>query len=194
MKERNSMEVKDKIVDLLKDTGRTGMINLIDYMEEGGFFTAPCSSKYHLCREGGLAEHSLNVYYGMLEIDKALNAGLPNDSIIICGILHDLGKMGDYGKANYIENILKSGKVSTAEPYKTNPELSYITHEIKSISIAQRYILLTEDEEFSILYHNGMYSPLSRQYQGKETPMSLILHWADMWASRITEVEKEEEE
>lgn len=187
------MEVKGKIVSLLKETGRTGIINLIDYMEEGGFFTAPCSGAHHLSREGGLAEHSLNVYYGMLELDKALGSELPADSIIICGLLHDLGKMGDYGKPNYVENILKSGKPAS-KPYKTNPELLYIPHEIRSVAIAERYITLTEQEEFAILYHNGMYSDLKYAYSGKETPLSLVLHFADMWASRVTEVEDETEE
>lgn len=33
------------------------------------------------------------------------------DSITLCAILHpDLGKAGDYGKKNYIENTLKNGK------------------------------------------------------------------------------------
>ena len=43
--------MKDKIIELLKETSRTGIINLIDAMEEGGFFEAPCSTDKHLCRE-----------------------------------------------------------------------------------------------------------------------------------------------
>lgn len=186
--------MKDEIIYLLKETSRTGVIGLIDYMEEGGFFTSPCSGAHHLSREGGLAEHSLNVYRGMLELDKALGSALPFDSIIICGLLHDLGKMGDYGKPNYVENILKSGKQSESKPYVTNSELLYIPHEIRSVAIASRYITLTEQEEFAIIYHNGMYSDLKYAYSGKETPLSLILHFSDMWASRVTEVEEGTEE
>ena len=184
--------MKDKIIDLLKETGRTGVIGLIDYMEEGGFFTAPCSGSHHLSKEGGLAEHSLNVYYGMLELDKALEADFLYESIIVCGILHDLGKMGDYGKPNYVENILKSGQQSASKPYTTNSELLYIPHEIRSITIAERFIPLTEDEEFAILYHNGMYSDLKYSFKGKETPLALALHFADMWCSRVTEYEGKE--
>lgn len=186
--------MKDKIISLLKETGRTGIIDLIDCMEEGGFFEAPCSGANHLSKEGGLAEHSLNVYYGMLELDKAYKAELPHDSIILCALLHDLGKMGDYGKPNYVENILKSGKQSDSKPYVTNPELLYVPHEIRSIAIANRYIILTEDEAFAILYHNGMYSDLKYSFKGKETPMALALHFADMWCSRVTEAEGEAEE
>lgn len=183
----------DKIISLLKGTGRTGIIGLIDFMEEGGFFTAPCSGQYHLAEPGGLAEHSLNVYFALLGIDGALDANIPLDSIIICGILHDLGKMGDYGKGNYIANILKSGEQSKSKPYVFNSDLLYVPHEIRSIAIAQRFITLTEDEQFAILYHNGLYTPLGNSYKGKETPLSMALHFADMWCSRVTEAGEKKE-
>ena len=181
--------MKDKIISLLKGTNRAGVEKLIDCMEAYGFFEAPCSASHHLSTEGGLAEHSINVYYGMLELDKALAANLPHDSIILCGLLHDLGKMGDHGKSNYIPNVLKSGEVSAAKPYKTNAELSYLPHEVRSAMIAERYIELTEDEETAILWHNGLYSTFKYDIPGKETPLYLILHTADMYASRFMEAE-----
>ena len=186
------MNVKGTVIKLLKSTKRVGVDELIKAMEQGGFFTAPCSSDKHLCVQGGLAKHSLNVYSLMVDMDKGLESKLPIDSIIICGLLHDLGKMGDYGKPNYNENILKSGEISTSKPYVTNPALSYVPHEVRSIAIAQRHIPLTEDEEFAILYHNGLYTPLGNSYKGKETPLSLIMHFADMWCSRVVESEEED--
>lgn len=186
--------MKDRIVSILKETKRDGITDLIECMEDGGFFEAPCSGAHHLSKEGGLAEHSLNVYEHMVALRLAFNSDIPADSIKICAILHDLGKMGDYGKANYVENILKSGKRSDSKPYITNKELLYIPHEIRSIAIAERYISLKEEEEFAILYHNGMYSELKYSFNGNETPLSLVLHFADMWASRIAEAEEGEEE
>ena len=179
--------VKDKIIDLLKSTEREGIDNLIEAMEQGGFFTAPCSSDKHLCCPGGLAEHSLNVYSAMVDIDAGLAADLPEDSIVICAILHDLGKMGDHGKPNYTENILKSGQVSSAKPYSTNKDLIYLPHEIRSAMIAERYIYLSEDEETAILFHNGLYSTFKNIIPGHEFPLYLILHTADMYASRFME-------
>ena len=186
--------MKQTIINMLKETSRTGVIDLIDYMEEAGFFTSPCSSDKHLSREGGLAEHSLNVVFKMNELDKAFKADLPWDSIIICGLLHDLGKMGDHGKANYISNVLKSGTVSAAKPYKTNPELIYLPHEVRSVMIAERFIELTEAEETAILWHNGLYGTFKYDIPGKETPLYMILHFADMWASRVVEKKEEEAE
>ena len=48
--------VKEEIIATLKKTGRNGMDDLIAYMEEIGFFTAPASGGNHSNGEGGLAE------------------------------------------------------------------------------------------------------------------------------------------
>lgn len=42
---------------------------LIDFIEhETSWLTAPASTKFHLCRESGLLEHSVNVTETMLKI------------------------------------------------------------------------------------------------------------------------------
>lgn len=185
------MEIKEEIISLLKRTNRSGMEGLIKAMEEGGFFTAPCSGGHHLAKEGGLAEHSLNV----AKIAKGTlwtmcnDNDISEDTLIIVCLLHDLGKMGQYGKTNYVENTLKSGKQSASKPYKTNPDLLYVDHEVRSIVIAQQYIDLTEEEQQAILWHNGLYGNFRYQIQGKETALYLILHFADMYASRVLEEE-----
>lgn len=147
-----------------------------------------------MAKEGGLAEHSLNVLNVAADISRVLSKrgklslDAENKLIIVC-LLHDLGKMGQYGKSNYIKNTLKSGKQSTKQPYKTNPDLMYVDHEVRSIVIAQQYIELTEEEQQAILWHNGLYGNFRYQIQGKETALYLILHFADMWASRVLESE-----
>ena len=75
-------------------------------------------------------------------------------------------------------------------PYTSNPELMYVDHEIRSIQIISQFIDLTEEENWAILMHNGMYGPFKYEIQGKETPLYLILHMADMWASRVIEDQK----
>lgn len=178
----------------LRKTQREGIEDLITAMEDGGFFTAPCSGAHHLSREGGLLEHSMNVLTKARALNEVWEAGIPDDTIVIISLLHDLGKMGDHGKTNYVENILKGGNRSSAKPFVTNPELLYLDHEIRSVMIAERYIKLSEEEEQAILWHNGLYSLFKYEIQGKETPMYMILHFSDMWASRVVEVEKEGKE
>jgi len=46
-----------KFKELLLSTNRKGMENVIERLEELGFFKAPASTKFHLNCEGGLLEH-----------------------------------------------------------------------------------------------------------------------------------------
>ena len=46
------------------------MPELINHMEEIGYFTAPSSGSYHGACEGGLAQHSYNVWqFGLTTIN-----------------------------------------------------------------------------------------------------------------------------
>ena len=184
------METRERIKKLLLSTERKGMENLIEWMEEAGFFDAPCSSKYHLSEPGGLAKHSLNVFHNATkqltsyfsENEEVVTFDFV-DAITICSLLHDIGKTGQYGKPTYIKN-----EDPEQGAYRSNKDLLYIPHEVRSIAIISKFIDLTEEEQYAILYHNGLYSNL-QNFKGKETPLLLILHHADMWASRVTEKE-----
>ena len=62
-----------------------------------------------------------------------------------------------------------------------------LPHEIVSVIEASKYINLTEDEQRAIAWHNSLYGVFKYDIQGKETPLYMIIHFADMWASRVTE-------
>lgn len=187
-------KVHDTTVELLRMAAepcdKVCMDLLIGHMEDDGFFEAPCSGANHLAVHGGLARHSLNVLTIMQKLNLSLEGRATYKDIILCSLLHDLGKMGDHGKPNYVPNFLKSGAISTAKPYCTTEDLPYMDHEVRSLMIAERYITLTAEQEQAILYHNGLYGSFKYQIPGKETPLYLLLHFADMWASHVTEVHK----
>lgn len=198
-----------RIKDLLLSTERPGMKNLIEYMEDNGFFTAPCSTSHHLSTEGGLAQHSYNVYMIAKDIFYLLYPGeteerSSEDSLIICSLLHDIGKMGQFGKPNYVPNMMKGRatkanpnpepKQSESKPFKSNPDLLYVDHEVRALSIIGRFIELTEEEQLVILWHNGLYGPFKYEIPGKEIPLYMIIHFADMWASRVIEGEDDPNE
>lgn len=191
--EQNAKELDNKkfVVDHLLSTKREGMEDLIDYMEQIGFFEAPCSGGNHLACQFGLVHHSRNVMMAAENIGYALLGKVKyaeiRDSVIIAAALHDLGKCGDFGKQMYVPNILKSGKVSEAKPFKRNPALLPLDHATRSIKLATLFIDLTEDEEFAIRYHDGLYESANYAVKGNETPLYLILHYADLWSSRVTE-------
>lgn len=188
-------KVESNLMDVFKETllkvDRDGIADLLIYVENIGFFDAPASGSNHLCKKGGLLEHSINVWKSAEKIGVALWGGEQynqmQDSIVIASLLHDLGKCGDYNKAMYIDNVLKSGESSKSKPFKRNPDLVATPHAIRSIKLATLFIDLTEDEEWAILCHDGLYDFMRYELQNKETPLQLIIHWADMWASKIIE-------
>lgn len=183
--------MKGQVIELLKSTKREGIEDLIKYLETIGFFTAPASTQFHGAYEGALVEHSLNVCHlakrlclNWLTDEEVLKM---NDSIIICALLHDVGKCGQFGKQLYVPNILKSGKPSETKPFERNKDLMTLPHEIVSCIEITKYIDLTEDEQLAIAWHNGLYGTFKYDIQGKETPLYMIIHFADMWASRVVE-------
>lgn len=179
--------MKTNFMKYYEKINREGKEELLEHLEEIGYFTAPASSQYHLASDGGLLEHSLNVVKVMMKLAPTLKLDNLEESIIIVGLFHDIGKASYYGKPNYVENILKSGKRSDSKPYENNKDLLGIPHEVSAIHILSKYIDLTEDEAFAILYHNGLYTSTGYGLKGKETPLYLLTHFADMWASRVLE-------
>lgn len=192
-----AVEKKDKIYEeidrLMLSTGREGVEDLLVYMQESGFYDAPASTRFHGAYEGALAEHSLNVMNCARTLSKAWLGKKwyeeHQDSIIICSLLHDLGKCGQFGKPLYVPNVLKSGKPSDTQPFATNSDLMTLPHEVVSCIEATKFIDLTEEEQRAIAWHNGLYGPFKYDIQGKETPLYMIIHFADMWASRVIEKE-----
>lgn len=186
--------MKERFIKLLLATKISGMDSLVEIMEIGGFFTAPCSTKHHLCKEGGLLEHSMNVFEMLCKLNEATGAELDYTDMVVCALLHDLGKMGDHSKPNYVDNVLKTG-ISKAQPYKTNPELTYEEHEIRSVIIASRCIKLTEEQEHAILHHNGSWCKLDSSFSSTwdKEPLTMLLHFADLYCSRFIEVEDGED-
>lgn len=184
-------KVYEEIDKLLLDTKREGIEDLVSYLNDIGFYDAPASTRFHGAETGALAKHSLNVMNCARTLAIAWMGKKwyqeHQDSITICALLHDLGKAGQFGKPLYIENILKSGKASDAQPFKTNDDLKTLPHEIVSVVEATKFIDLTEDEQRAIAWHNGLYGIFKYDIQGKEDELYMIIHFSDMWASRIIE-------
>lgn len=52
---------------------REEFLNFMEFVEtETEYLTAPASTKFHLCKEGGLLEHSVNVAENLLKIKNTL--------------------------------------------------------------------------------------------------------------------------
>lgn len=191
---KKAEDIQTEIMSELRLVNRAGMDNLIAHLCNIGFFKSPASTQHHLCKDGGLAEHSWNVYQvadtmarGLLDFQDYTKL---SDSLTLVTLLHDVGKCGQFGLPYYAENILKGGKRSEAKPFEVNKELLPVPHSIVSVSEISKHIELTQEEQFAILCHDGLYGDMKYVIQNKETPLYLLLHSADMLASRVVEIEE----
>ena len=77
----------ERFESLLRSTKRDCIESLITFIRKSDFYTAPASTRYHSCHEGGLLEHSLNVYDRFVEKFKdnlwAEKVDVNKDSLII---------------------------------------------------------------------------------------------------------------
>ncbi len=165
---------------------------LIDFMEnETEWLTAPASTKYHLCKENGLLEHSVNVAETMLKLKNAVAPHITDESCVIVALLHDLGKVGMPGNPQYIKNEptekQKMYGYKPYYPYRFNADLIYLSVPIRSVYLALRYIELTETEIQAIVYHDGQYVEDNRSSATREEPLTLLLQYADTWSGFVLE-------
>ena len=83
---------------------REEFLALMNFVEqETEYLKAPASTKFHLCKEGGLLEHSVNVAETLLKLKNILAPEISDESCVIVALLHDLGKVGMPNKPQYIK-------------------------------------------------------------------------------------------
>ena len=62
---------KDKFIEIFtKNITREGASDLLEFLKKTDFFVAPASTQFHNAFEGGLCEHSINVYNRFLNAVK----------------------------------------------------------------------------------------------------------------------------
>lgn len=201
-------ENKIAFCSLLNSIERDGaqVDKLIHKLESSDFFEAPASSKYHNSEEGGLVDHSLKVYNNLVSLVKmkGLDNVIPKDSIIICGLLHDMSKMNLYEKyyANkkvYSDSGSKFDNIGkfdwqAVEAYRTrddNDRFIYGSHEETSEYMVSTFIPLTVDESVAIMnHHNGISWDSKKAVSGclyARYPLACLLHVADIMSTYIDE-------
>lgn len=179
---------------------RDGIDNLMEWVEnETDFFTAPASTRYHGSYEGGLLEHSLNVYNRLLfEMNTVVGEGWQDiyspETIAIAALFHDLCKIDRYVLTEKWRKD-EDGQWEAYDAYDYNNDKAEMGHGAQSVYYLQKFIQLTEIEAQAIYWHMGAYdiSPYSSLANCSETfkwnPLAFLVHRADMAATYITENE-----
>ena len=189
--------LKEKFVKIYNDNiKREGADKLLNYLlsDASDFFTAPASSRYHSDYEGGLLEHSLNVYDCLcdyLSRDTVKNKyGLnpSKETIAIVSLLHDLCKINFY-KTSFRNAKNDKGVWEKVPYYEIDDKLPY-GHGEKSVYVISGYMRLTREEAFAIRYHMGFSSTDEARNVGKAFemfPLAFALSVADMEATYFME-------
>ena len=187
------MKTSDQILDLWDKVNRSGIDNLKDWLcNKSDFFTAPCSTEFHLAVPGGLAQHSLNVL--ALLRDKTFYYGLDvsEETHIVLSLGHDLCKANFYVKGK--KNVKENGQWREKEIYIVKDQLP-LGHGEKSLSILQDFITLTKEEKLAIRWHMlafdaGIHFNYPSGFAFREAsknPLVVLLFTADYEASQIVE-------
>ena len=168
---------------------RQGSKELLDWMLTTDFFTAPASSKFHSAYEGGLCDHSLNVYNVLIE---RYNDKKPDETYAIVALLHDLCK------AEFYKATMRNVKNETTGawekvPYYTIEDKFPFGHGEKSVFLIERFMRLKVEEAIAIRWHMGGFDDAARggsyAINGafEKYPLAVKLHLADIEATYLIE-------
>lgn len=194
--------MKEKFINLLRNTQREGMEQIVNYLEKSGFFTAPASTTHHLANDGGLMEHSINVYHAavatrsqVLNLKPELEERLPENSIVIVALLHDICKANIYKKAQKWRKD-EQGRWEQYDSYDVDYSKLPVGHGEKSvIMLLSLGLKLTIDEIVAIRWHMGAWDLPFQSYEEKSNineaannfPLLSVLQAADNLATHLLE-------
>ena len=183
---------KSQFKDIVaSEISRDGINDLMQYIESRDFFIAPASTRFHNAFDGGLVDHSINVYDALMRIDNAFQLHLKSESMAICGLFHDLCKMDFYTKTRRMGHD-KWGNRIAQDVYEIN-ELMPLGHGEKSVILLERFMQLTPSEMYAIRWHMGAFDNAVKGGERSinnafdKCPLAVALHMADMAATYLME-------
>ncbi len=189
------MTNQERFIQIYKEKiTREGADKLLEFLMKSDFFTAPASTRYHGACEGGLLQHSLNVYDCLVDIlarprmKEVYGIEYSEESVAIAALLHDVCKVNFY-KAGTRNVKDENGRWTTVPYYTIEDSLPY-GHGEKSVYIVSAYMKLTRDEAFAIRYHMGFSGTEDPGNVGKALemfPLAYATCCADMEAAFIME-------
>lgn len=201
-------EMIAKFESLLFETNRPGIDKLIQFIRKSDFYTAPASTRFHSCHEGGLLEHSLNVYECLKKkrtnpLWQPFLEELKDEGIAIVALLHDLCKTNFYTVEYKNKKVYKeTGKKVDAQGhydwesvpgYSIDDKIPY-GHGEKSVMMIEQFMKITPIERMCIRWHMGwtepkeVYNSVGQAF--KLYPVIIALHEADLEATYLLEKEE----
>ena len=179
---------------------RNGADRFLSYLENhSDFFTAPASTRFHGSYEGGLCEHSLQVYDCLKDylarprVNNIYEVKASDETIAIVALLHDVCKIDVYKTEQRNKKV--DGQWVQVPYYTVDDQLPY-GHGEKSVYMISGYMRLSREEAFAIRYHMGFSGsdPVNNVGKAFEMfPIAFALSTADMEATYFLEEIKKNE-
>lgn len=188
------MQKKEEFIKIYQaNIKREGADKLLQWLESTDFFTCPASTKFHNNFEGGLVEHSVNVYHRLKRLVEFEKMNVSDESIAVIALLHDICKANTY-KVDY-RNVKRDGEWVKEPFYLVDDSLPY-GHGEKSVYIISSFMKLTREEAMAINWHMGPYDArnagasyvLSDAFN--KFPLALVMFIADIGSSYLDETTK----
>jgi len=191
------MDKKQEFLDLYNQyITREGADKLLEYLQSKGsdFFAAPASQRFHGSYEGGLVEHSVNVYHCLKDylsrgrVQELYKMEYDDEAVAVAALLHDICKINSYkpGTRNVKDEKGVWQKIPT---YEWDDRLPY-GHGEKSVYIVTGFMRLSREESFAIRYHMGFSGIEDKRSIGQaleQFPLAFALSVADMEATYFLE-------
>ena len=182
---------KSEFIEILGCVRRQGIESLLEsLLEEGDFFKAPASSRYHGAFPGGLCAHSIAVYHQLKNLAELYAPGVySEESLAIVSLFHDLCKVNVY--KTEMRNVKKDGQWVQLPFYKFEENFAFGGHGEKSVFLVMEHMALTREEAVAINTHMGFagaqnINAVSEAYD--KNLLAWLLHVADEAATYITKI------
>ena len=197
------MTNREKFLDIYSTyIKREGAQELLAWLTgtNSDFFTAPASTRYHSAYEGGLLEHSINVYECLRDylarnkVRDEFGLSYSDETIAVVSLLHDLCKVNVYRVSTRNVKDPVTGQWKPMPYYEFDDNLPY-GHGEKSVYVISGFMRLTREEAFAIRYHMGFSNEDDARNVGKAFelfPLALALSSADTEATYFVEARKEQ--
>ena len=184
----NTQTNKDHFKAIVRDhIKRDGINALMEWLETTDFYEAPASTRFHESYEGGLCEHSLNVYYHLIHINRMYGYVGNDESLALVALFHDLCKIRCYDRG--FKNAKdEEGNWNKVPIYLWNEQDKFGFHGPKSVYIVMSFLKLDFKEASAIACHMGIENGSSGAIMDayRDNILGFMLHMADM-ASTIPE-------
>ena len=188
-----------KIIDTYIGDRKEQVLAMIKHMEET-YVMAPASGKtwYHSAFAGGYVDHvnrvvEYAVKQSRLYQEMGGTIDYTDEELVFAALFHDLGKMGDGDRPNYIPQTDKWRQDKLSEMYTYNPDLDFMLIPDRSLFILQKFGIKVSQKEFlGIRLHDGVFDKANEAYffsnvesSRQKTSIISVLHTADFLASKV---------